>query len=384
MMTAQTTRLHTTLAFDNLQGNTNYRLLLEANKFGGVAASKSLDLAIANDTEPATVSLTVSVPYVASIFAGSGATGYSDAVGTSAGFNHPYGIMLDPSGNLYVTDEYNYLIRKVTPGGSVSTLAGNQTGSFADANGLSASFNHPTGIARDQSGNIFIVDVLNARIRKMAPNGDVSTFAGNGATSYADGIGTAATFNLPTGITIDAFGNLFITEFKGNRVRKITPSAVVTTIAGSGATGFANGNGAAAVFNNLQGIAMDALGDLYVADFYNHCIRKVTQAGVVSTFAGNGISGTADGTGTSAAFKSPQGLAFDPQGNLIVGDSANNRIRRITPAGVVTTIAGNGGTAVVNGTGVDAQFYIPTGVAFDAYGNLYVMDNYHSMIRKLQ
>lgn len=384
IMTAQTARLHTTLAFDHLQGNTNYRLLVEAHKFGGVAASNSLDLAIKNDTEPATASLTVTVPYVATTFAGRGATGYSDAVGTAAAFNYPYGIMVDPSGNLYVTDEYNYLIRKVTPGGAVSTLAGNQTASFADANGLSASFNHPTGIARDQSGNIFIVDVLNARIRKMAPNGDVATFAGNGSTSYANGIGTAATFNLPTGIAIDAFGNLFITEFKGNRVRKITPGAVVTTVAGSGETGFVNGNGAAAVFSNLQGIAIDASGDLYVADFGNHCIRKVTQAGVVTTFAGNGSYGTADGTGTSATFHSPQGLAFDPQGNLIVSDSANNRIRRITPAGVVTTIAGNGGTAIVNGTGVNAQFNIPTGVAFDAYGNLYVMDDYHHLIRKLQ
>lgn len=261
----------------------------------------------------------------------------------------------------------------------VTTFAGNYEG-YYDATGTAAQFNYPTGIAIDAAGNLYVIDANNEKIRKITPAGVVSTFAGSSMGS-ADGTGTAAQFNAPYGITIDATGNLYVTDTWNSIIRKITTAGVVTTIAGS-TPGFADGTGAAAQFDGPSGITIDAVGNLYVADKNNNRIRKITPAGVVTTFAG-GTSGFVDGTGTAAKFTIPFGITIDATGNLYVADSFNNRIRKITQEGVVTTVAGSAISGNLDGTGITAQFYHPCGITVDSTGNLYVVDTWNSIIRKI-
>ena len=263
----------------------------------------------------------------------------------------------------------------------VSTFAGTHHPGFSNGTVTTATLNQPRDVTADPFGNVYIIDDNNI-IRKVDPAGVVTTFAGNGALGSANGTGTSATFRNMLGIIADAAGNLYVTDSNNNMIRKITPAAVVTTLAGNGSVGSANGQGAAASFNAPYGIAIDAQGNLYVADMFNNMIRKVTQAGVVSTIAGNGSYGSEDGQGTSATFSQPEDVTIDADGNLYVADAGNNKIRKITPAGSVTTLAGNGSTGKINGTGTSASFNFPCAITMSG-NNLYVTDALNQVIRKI-
>jgi sugar lactone lactonase YvrE len=317
------------------------------------------------------------------IVAGSDSAGLVDGVGTAARFNRPFGLALDASGNLYIADQGNSVIRKMDNANVVSTLAG-KGGVLGSANGLdtAARFNKPFGVATDASGNVYVADAGNNLIRKITPAGLVSTFAGTGVAGAANGPDTA-TFNSPLGVALDGSGNVYVADYENNLIRKITSAGVVSTLAGTGVAGADNGAGTIATFNLPESLTVDAAGNVYVVDNGNDLIRKITPTGVVSTLAGNGQAGSANGTGTSASFHSPFGIAIDAAGNLYVADAGNNQIRKITQAGVVSTFAGSGARGASNATGKAATFNTPSGVAVDASGNVYVADENNNLIRKI-
>jgi gliding motility-associated-like protein len=315
--------------------------------------------------------------------AGSGSQGSANGPGNSASFYRPTGLAADKNGNIYIADEGNSLIRKISADGHVVIFAGSGSAAFADGTGTAASFYKPFGLTVDGAGNVYVADSNNKRIRKITPEGVVTTVAGNGNTGSDNGTGTAATFNQPTAIAIDNAGNLYVTDSGNNLIRKITPAGVVTTLAGSGIAGRFDGTGTSALFNGPFGIAVDASGNIYVADSYNSLIRKITFAGVVSTFAGGTTFGHADGTGRAASFHDPIGLTIDANGNLYVADTQNNSIRKITPMGVVSTVSVNNGPGSVNGDPASATFNTPYAVAVDADGNLYAGDTNNNLVRKI-
>ncbi len=314
-------------------------------------------------------------------FAGSGISGSVNDTGTAASFNNPRGVAVDISGNIYVADSENHRIRKITPTGVVSTFAGSGVPGFAEGTGVAAQFFNPRGVAVDGAGNIYVTDIDNHRIRKITPTGVVSTLAGSSTQGSADGTGTAAQFNGPAGITVDGTGNVYVAELMNHRIRKITPTGVVTTFAGS-TQGFADDTGTSAQFNIPSGVAIDLLGNLYVAEQGNHLIRKITPTGVVTTFAGS-TQGFADGTGTSAQFNIPFGLEVDASGSVYVADFNNDRIRKITPAGIVTTLAGST-FGFSDGVGSSVQFFGPSDVTVDASGAIYVGDRFNHRIRRIE
>jgi sugar lactone lactonase YvrE len=326
-------------------------------------------------------------PYSFTTLAGLG-PGSSNGTGSAARFDFPDGVAVDSAGNVYVADSGNDIIRKITPAGVVSTLAGlaGSSGS-ADGTGNAARFSFPTGVAVDSAGNVYVADDGNNTIRKITPCGDVSTLAGlAGTTGSADGTGSAARFSQPFGVTVDGAGTIYVADRDNHMIRKITPAGVVSTFAGlAGSNGSADGNGSAARFNFPLGVAVDNAGNVYVADTNSSTVRKITPSGDVSTFAGQASSvGSADGTGNAARFNNTQGVAVDSSGNVYVADYLNHTIRRITPSRVVSTLAGlagNGGSA--DGTGNGARFNFPYGVAVDSAGNAYVADSGNNTIRKI-
>lgn len=324
--------------------------------------------------------LTVTV----STFAGSGQRGSTDGIGTSASFNKPIGIAIDAAGNLIVVDQLNALIRKISPATVVTTLAGNGFPGFADGQGTTAQISYAYGVAVDASGYAYLADFNNNRIRKISPTGLVTTFAGSGQTGATNGNVNTASFYGPTDVALDASGNVYVADNYNNIIRKITPDGMVSTLAGSGTPGNANGKGTAASFYSPGGLAVDAAGNVYVGDAINNMIRKITPQGVVTTFAGSGQPGSVDGRGTGASFSLPYGLAFDASGNLIVADYGNNKIRKVSPQGVVTTLAGNGVAGFANGPSASASFSSPYDVAVDKAGYIYVADVDNQMIRKIE
>jgi sugar lactone lactonase YvrE len=327
------------------------------------------------------VSLYAQPYYDVSTFAGSGTAGNADGTGISANFSGPVGLAIDVSGNIYVADTYNHSIRKITPAGIVSTLAG--TGSSGSANGIgtAASFNTPTGVAVDASGNVYVADQYNNKIRKITPAGVVTTFAGSGSTGSANGTGTAASFFFPYGLAVDTSDNIYVADLNNHRIRKITPAGVVTTFAGS-SLGYANGTGTAAKFGYPAGVTVDASGNVFVTDSYNQRIRKITSAGVVSTFAGSGSLGSTDATGAAASFNYPYGITIDAFGNLYVAEQSNHKIRKITSAAVVTTVAGTGTQGSNDGAAASATFNFPVGAVADSSGSkIYIGDSNNNKIR---
>ncbi|MCF6214528.1 MAG: hypothetical protein L3J45_10955, partial [Flavobacteriaceae bacterium] len=321
-----------------------------------------------------------------STLAGSGTAGFADGTGSAAQFSSPNGIAIDASGTMYVADYGNHRIRKITPAGVVTTLAGSGVAGFADGTGTAAQFNTPYGVAIDASGNVYVADTGNNRIRKIiVSTGAVTTLAGSGVAGFLNGIGIGAKFSGPDGVAVDALGTVYVADTGNQRIRKIIVSTgAVTTLAGSGVAGFANGTGIGAQFTNPRGIAVDASGTVYVADTDNQRIRKITvSTGAVTTLAGSSTSGFADGTGTAAQFYYPIGIVVDASGNVYIGDHQNQRIRKITAAGAVTTLAGSGTVGFANGTGSSAKFNTPHGLAIDASGTLYVADAGNNRIRKI-
>lgn len=315
-----------------------------------------------------------------STFAGS-TQGFVNGTATTAKFNWPMGIAIDTEGTIFVVDSANYVIRKITSAGVVSTFAGSGIGGFADGIASVAQFNGIDGLAVDTAGNVYVADTNNHRIRKISAAGVVSTLAGS-TQGYANGTGTAARFNNPSGVAVDAAGNVFVTDTFNYRIRKITPAGVVSTLAGSGIAGFANGSGTAAQFNKTYGIAVNDTGSIFVADALNHRVRKITASGVVTTFAGS-VYGYANGNGTAAKFSYPYGITVDATDNVYVTDAEDNRIRKITIAGMVSTLAGSGIGGFADGIGTTAQFINPCGVTVDAVGSVFISDATNHRIRKI-
>jgi streptogramin lyase len=260
----------------------------------------------------------------------------------------------------------------------VTTFAGNGTKGFSNGQGTAATFTSISGVAVDAQGNAFAMDSGNHVIRKITSSGDVTTFAGSGGTGYSDGSGTSASFRDPTGVVIDPQGNIYFTEFTTHRVCKVTPAGVVKSLAGNGTAGGQDGTGDAATFNGPRCVTLDSQGNLYVTDQTGDRIRKVTPQGVVTTIFGNGI-------GCWATTNGPAGIALDSRGYIYFADRYNNRIREIAPSGVVTTIAGSGSvTPVSDGTGAAASFATPIGMTLGPDGCLYVADYGNHRIRKVQ
>jgi hypothetical protein len=317
-----------------------------------------------------------------------GYAGSADSTGSAARFNYPLAVATDSASNVYVADTHNSTIRKITQAGVVTTLAG-LAGSYgsADGTGSAARFSGPWGVGTDSAGNVYVADAGNSTIRKITPAGVVTTLAGlAGSQGSADGTGSAARFNYPRSVVTDSSANVYVAESGNSTVRMITPAAVVTTLAGlAGSSGSADGAGSAARFYGPAGLATDSAGNVYVADSQNHTIRQITPAGVVTTLAGlAGSSGSADGAGSAARFYYPEGVASDSTGNVYVADAYNHTIRKITPAGMVTTLAGlAGNSGSADGTGSTARFYYPYGVATDTAGNVYVADSVNYTIREI-
>ena len=288
-----------------------------------------------------------------------------------------------------MADYGNHTIRKITPAGMVSTLAGlaGSSGS-ADGAGSAAQFNMPVGIAVDTNGFVYVGEYGNSTIRKITPGGVVSTLAGlAGNTGSADGTGSAARFKNPNGVAVDNSGNVYVADYGNYTIRKITPGGAVSTLAGSaGSRGTADGVGTAARFFYPGSVSVDNAGSLYVADTFNHTIRKITSDETVSTLAGfPGSGGAADGVGTVARFSYPAEVAVDSIGNVYVADNNNSTIRKITPAGVASTLAGlSGHIGSTDGNGSTVRFQFATGVAIDSVGNLFLADNGNSTIRATQ
>ena len=332
--------------------------------------------------------------WVSSTLAGSASTGSADTTGSAARFYWPSGSAVNSATNVYVADTQNGTIRQVTTAGAVSTLAGS-AGNYgsADGTGGNARFYGPQGIAVDSAGTVYVADTVNATIRKITAGAVVSTLAGApGTNGSADGTGSAARFYGPHGIAVDGAGNVYVADKWNQTIRKITAAGAVSTLAGvPGSYGDIDGTGGgegtnAARFHCPAGVAVDSATNVYVADYFNHTIRKITPAGVVSTLAGlPGVWGNADGTNSAARFYEPAGIAVDSRGNVYVVDSGNQTIRKVAPVGtnwVVSTIAGSAGVSgSSDGAGSGAEFNYPGGLAVDGAGNLYVADTGNNAIR---
>ena len=325
--------------------------------------------------------------------AGSGKPGFSgdDGPAASADLNSPYDIATDAAGNLYIADTNNYRIRRITPQGSITTVAGSGLFGFYGDNGPAAraAFALPHGVAVDSAGNIYISDTLNNRIRKVAKDGTVTTIAGSNLTGSGGDNGQAgfASLNRPAGIAVDRSGNVYFADSGNNRVRRVSTQGIIATVAGNGANGFAGDNGPAvsAQLSDPEDVAIDAAGNIYIADTENHRIRKVSPEGIITTVAGSDPAAGDGGPATSALLFQPSGVAVDASGNTYISDKLNNRVRRITKAGVITTIAGTGaaGYAGDGGSATRAQLNHPEGLAFDAAGNLYIADTANNVIRRV-
>jgi len=327
--------------------------------------------------------------------AGNGTEGFSGDGGpsTSASLNGPYGVAVDAAGNLYIADYGNSRIRKVnSAGGTITTVAGNGIGAYSGDGGpgTSASLWGPGGVAVDAAGNLYIADTMNYRIRKVSPTGVITTVAGNGRYKFSGdgGPSTSAALHKPSGVAVDAAGNLYIADTYNNRIRKVSTAGIMTTVAGNGLATFSGdgGPGTSASLPGPGGVAVDAAGNLYIADAWNHRIRQVSPAGIITTVAGNGVAGFSgdDGPATGAALRQPTGVAVDAAGNLYIADVGNNRIRKVSTAGIINTVAGGGsGGGGDGGPATAASLSGPSGVAVDAAGNLYIAALGSRSIRKV-
>ncbi|MEO6109734.1 MAG: prepilin-type N-terminal cleavage/methylation domain-containing protein [Candidatus Saccharimonadales bacterium] len=294
----------------------------------------------------------ISTSSITSLLAGSGAGSSGNGTGAGASINQPNDVAVDASGNVYVADLYGNQVRKITPAGVTTTFA--------------SGIGYPEGLELDASGNVYVASFGGNNIVKITSSGTVTTFA-TGMSS-------------PRGLTVSGT-DIYVADTGNNLIKKITSAGVVSVFAGSGAATSTDGTGAGASFSSPYAMASDATGNLYVVDNTTGKIRKITSAGVVTTLAGS-TSGYAEGTGAAAQFNQPSGIGVDASGNVFVGDSVNNRIRKITSAGVVTTVLGSGTAAYTEGTGTGAVFNYPAGISFGSDGTMYIADRGNNRIRK--
>ena len=326
-------------------------------------------------------------------FAGTGDWGSSGDGGPAvvATLKRPGGVAVDTAGNVYIADSSNGRIRKVSSGGTITTVAGDGEFSYAGDGGpaLSADLNSPYAVAADAAGNLYIADQYNGMIRKVLPTGYITTIAG----AYTDGVtgdGVAAItarISQPQGVAVDSAGNVYFSDWGNHRVRKVSPDGIVHTVAGTGQAGYSGDGGLAtsARLNNPTGVALDAAGNLFIADSANGSIRKVYPDGYITTVVGNGHLGTGGdgGFAASAQLSYPAGIAVDPWGNLFIADYGSSRIREVYASGIVTTVTGTGvaGYSGDGGPATKAQVYFPSGVAVDSAGNVYIADAPNNRIR---
>ena len=334
------------------------------------------------------------LPQTINSFAGNGSAGFSGdgAPAIAAALNHPKGIAIDFAGNLYIADPDNARIRFVGVNGIISTFAGNGTPGESGDGGpaLAASFSDVMSVALDASGNLYVADSSNRRIRKIS-NGVVTSIAGTGVEGFSGDGGPAANAMLgrPVGLVVDYGGNIICVDSTAHRIRKIDSSGIISTIAGNGVNGF-SGDGGPATLASLSfplAVAIDRASNLYVADAGNNRIRMIAPNGVITTIAGNGGGGFAGdgGMAVNASLNIPSDMAVDSAGNLYIADSGNNRIRRVNAAGIITTLAGINGNGFSGDGGPPAQAMLnfPWGVALDLSGGVYIADRVNNRIRKI-
>ena len=374
----------------NVTGLSPGTYYIAAGGYNGSMGNQTIALAIQGIGQPPCISYSSPAAFTAGTAisnltpgntCGAVVTGVTSSFAT--GFYQPLGTAVDASGNVYVADAGTHTIYKQSADGTTRTvLAGAGYAGFVNGNGPSAQFYHPLGMAIDASGNVYVADEDNHAIRKIDPYGNVSTYAGTGYQGTANGYRTSASFYYPCGVAVDAAGNVYVADSFNNLIRKIDASGYVTTLAGTGAAGFQDGNGSSAMFSQPFNIALDASGNLYVTDRAGHRVRRVTPAGMVSTVAGSGSPGYANGNGIAASFNGPTGITLDKQNNIYITE--NNRVRRIDPAGNVTTLAGTGVAGLTNGDGSAAMFNYMFGININKNtGALYLAELSNSDIRKV-
>jgi sugar lactone lactonase YvrE len=327
--------------------------------------------------------------------AGNGTQGYAGDSGpaTGAELNYPIGVAFDASGNLYIADAENNRVCKVDRAGVITTVAGNGAPGYNGDPGpaIWAELNYPMGLAVDTAGNLYIADTQNNRVRKVDRDGVITTVAGTGAQGYSsDGPAVSAELNQPTDVAVDSAGNIYIADNQNFCIRRVDADGVITTVAGNGTQGYGGDGGPAtgAELDYPTGVAVDSFGALYITDARNNRIRKVDRNGIITTVAGNGTQGYGGdgGLATSAELNYPAGMAFDASGDLYLTDEGNSRIRRVDANGVITTVAGNGtqGYGGDGGPATGAELNFPADLAFDASGNLYIADIKNNRIRKVE
>lgn len=348
-----------------------------------LAATTMLVLAGCASQAPITDSRRLSFPQVATR-AGDGGAGAVD--GTMSRVNRPHGMSLVVDGSLYFADRGNHQIRILHADDAVSTTAGTGKPGFADGPAGAAQFNEPIAVVAERSGAVYVADRNNHRIRKVRADGTVSTLAGDGQAGFADGSSRSARFNQPYGVTLDATETtLYVADYLNHAIRKIDlTTGEVSTLAGNGTPGNADGLGSNARFNQPYSVRLDDQGRLWVPDQLNHAVRRVTPAGQVVTVAGTGKPGLADGQGVAAQFNNPTGVAPLPNGGAVVADRNNNRLRMVGQDGSVTTVAGSAEAGFADGPAASARFNQPLDVVFDARrSRLFVSEDKGHRIRAL-
>ncbi|MGW3561216.1 NHL domain-containing protein [Streptomyces sp. NPDC000963] len=335
------------------------------------------------------------VPLIRTV-AGSGTAGFKEEDGelaVSAQLNRPYGVAVDSAGVLYFSDHLNHRVRRVTADGKISTVAGSKAGAYKGDNGpaISAQLNSPREIAVDGADNLYIADDANHRIRRITPDGTISTVAGTGSPGFSGdgGPATSARLQRPIGVAVDSTGNLYLTEYGSHRVRKVTTDGKIGTIAGNGTAGSTGDGGPAtsARLNTPYGMALDADDNLYIAEYNGYRIRKITPDGTISTVVGKGTQGTGGdgGPATSAQLHNPIGVVVDSTGSLYISEYNTHRVRKVAPDGTISTLAGTGtaGPGGDDGPATTAQMKNPFGLAVDGVDTLYIADHNNHRIRKI-
>lgn len=340
-------------------------------------------------------STTVAQPGTITTVVGTGVAGYSGDGGPaiSARINSPRNLFVDGAGNLYIADRFNHCIRKMTPSGIITTVAGTGVAGFSGDGGpaTAARLREPTGVVMDGAGNLYFADHFNHRIRKVDIGGIITTVAGTGVVGFSGdgGLATAARLNFPAETEVDAAGNLYIADQLNDRVRKVNTSGIITTVAGTGVAGFSGDGGpaTAARLHEPIDLIFDGIGNLYVADYENQRVRKVDTGGIITTVVGTGVAGSSGdgGLATVAQLNGPIEVELDGAGNLYIVDIGNNRVRKVNTGGIITTVAGTSvaGFSGDGGLATAAQLDGPNGAAVDGSGNLYIADRDNHRIRKV-